>query len=384
LVYIYYFFFKKYKRKQLNKITLVQILRSPEGGIRKHVVDILENLSREHYDMVFITDRTTEDRDLNYLSTKHSVGFYDLKIIDRPGFRDIVNIVKIAFFLIGKKNMILHGHGAKGGLYARVCSLFLKCKSVYTPHGGSLHRVFGATKAFIFDSVEKLLVPFTDLFIFDSQYSRGEFQKYICNCSDKSIVNYNGVVFPQSSSRKYYAAGDEINIASFGLLRKLKGHDIVIEALALLKKKNIPFKYTIYGYGEEKENLLNQIKESDLNHSVKIRDFCSDILEEMKKYHLIIHPSRFESFGYVPVEAMSVKVPVLTSFEGGLKEVAQEPLITKTNTPFDYEKFLEGIYNGSYNLEKIALESFEEAKNKFSISLMIKVLDSSYRKLVKH
>jgi len=367
----------------LNKITLVQILRSPEGGIRKHVVDILENLSNEHYDTVFITDRTTEDRDLNYLSTKYSVEFYNLRIIDRPGFRDIVNIVKIIFFLIGKKNIILHGHGAKGGLYARVCSLFLKCKSVYTPHGGSLHRVFGLIKAFIFDSVERLLVPFTDLFIFESQYSSGEFQKYICNCSDKSIVNYNGVVFPQSSTQKNYAAGDEINIASFGLLRKLKGHDIVIEALAMIKKKNIPFKYTIYGYGEEKESLLKKIEEYDLKHLVNIRDFCNDILEEMRKYDLIIHPSRFESFGYVPVEAMSVKVPVLTSFEGGLKEVAQEPLIAKSNTPFDYEKFLEGIYYGDYNLEKIAIESFEISKKKFAISLMIKVLDSSYRKLVK-
>jgi len=51
----------------LNKITIVQILRSPEGGIRKHVVDTLENISREKFDIVLIADFSSSDRDLNYL-----------------------------------------------------------------------------------------------------------------------------------------------------------------------------------------------------------------------------------------------------------------------------------------------------------------------------
>ena len=39
---------------------------------------------------------------------------------------------------------VLHGHGAKGGAYARLAARKLKrkgsrVKAIYTPHGGSLH-----------------------------------------------------------------------------------------------------------------------------------------------------------------------------------------------------------------------------------------------------
>ena len=66
-----------------KKTTLVQILRSPEGGIRKHVVDIFENLSSEKFEKVFITDFSSCDRDLSYLVGIHNVRFFDLKISDK-------------------------------------------------------------------------------------------------------------------------------------------------------------------------------------------------------------------------------------------------------------------------------------------------------------
>lgn len=365
------------------KKTIVQILRASEGGIGKHVVDVLECLPNDCYKKIYITYINDADRSLDYLKLKHNVELVDLKIQDKPGFLDIVNIFKIYFYLKNKPNLVLHGHGAKGGLYARITSRLLGAKSVYTPHGGSLHRVYGKLKSFIYDGVERFLLSFTDKLIFESSYSANEFKKYIGNPGDKSIINYNGVSFPDFSKNVQYRPGTKINLASFGLLRHLKGHDIVIDALKILKNKGIPFSYVIYGYGERFEELQNQIKKNDLENEVKIQDYAENILKIMCEYDFVIHPSRFESFGYVPVEAMSVKVPVITSYEGGLKEVSVQDgsFIVKSNKAEEYSELLIQIYYGKYDLQKMTSLAFSEAYKKFSVHTMVKNLESIYNQL---
>ncbi len=365
------------------KITIVQILRSPEGGIRKHVVDILENLPSHSYRKIFISSFKDSDRDLSYLKNQFNVEFYDLKINDKPGFSDLVNIFKIYFFLKKEKHLILHGHGAKGGLYARICSLFLKSPSIYTPHGGSLHRVFGKMKSIIYDGVEKALIPLTHKFVFESHYSANEFKKHVGDCKEKEIVNYNGIHFPQTNKSFQYKPHTELKLASFGLLRHLKGHDIVIDALHLLDEKKIPFSYIIFGYGDQLDSLNKQISNYKLEQKIKIENYSENILQKMSEFDLIIHPSRFESFGYVPVEAMSIKVPVMTSFEGGLKEVSipNGSIIVKTNQASEYAHELQKIYNGEYDLSRMTEHAFQVASHKFSAETMVKNLDSIYQSL---
>lgn len=367
----------------MNKNTIVQILRAPEGGIRKHVVDILEHLPTENYKKIFITSFSESDRDLEYLKSKHCVIFYDLKIKDKPGFGDIVNIFKIYFYLFKEKDLILHGHGAKGGLYARICSRLLGAKSVYTPHGGSLHRVFGKIKSLIYDNVERCLIPLTDKFIFESNYSATEFKKHVGRSDGKEIINYNGVSFPEFHKPNFYIPKSELKLASFGLLRELKGHDIVIDALKILELKNIPFTYVIYGKGERLSRLNDQIEKLELTKKVRIEDYSDNILKKMCEFDIIIHPSRFESFGYVPVEAMSVKVPVITSFEGGLKEVSipNGSIIAKNNSAQEYAAELMKIYNGEYDLVKMANIAYDKAKSKFSVEVMVNNLNKIYLSL---
>ena len=367
----------------MNKVTTVQLLRSPEGGIRKHVVDILENLPADSYHKIFISSFADSDRNLDYLRSKFNVEFLNISIKDKPEFKDLLNIFKIYNYLKNKENIILHGHGAKGGVYARICSLLLRCPTLYTPHGGSLHRVFGKFKSLIYDTIERMLIPLTDKFVFESKYSANEFKKYVGNFSQKEVINYNGVSFPDSSKTEVYKSGDTMKLASFGLLRQLKGHDIVIDALALLAKEGIDFTYTIYGYGQEYENLMLKIRNYKLEDKVRIEKYTDDILARMSECDVVIHPSRFESFGYVPVEAMSIKIPVITSFEGGLKEVAVDggSFICKSNTAEEYASIIRRIFKGDHDLVNIVEHAYKSSKQKFSVEVMVRELDSIYRKL---
>lgn len=356
---------------------VVQILRAPIGGIRKHVFDILESLSSKDIQQVFITNANDTDADLpNYKNLKT----YNFKIKDQPELQDLDNIFQIYKVLKSYKVSVIHGHGAKGGIYARILSFVLGAKCVYTPHGGSLHRVHGKFKNKIYDLIELIFMPFTDVYLFESKYSRNEFTNNVCDAKDKSIINYNGVDVPEMKSPKFYSAGEKINLASFGLLRHLKGHDIAIEACAILAREKIPFQYTIYGRGEEEVALLALIEKLGLQNLISIKDYSGNVLEEMLKFDFIIHPSRFESFGYVPVEAMSLGVPVIVSAEGGLKEVVdnESGYISADNSPASYFQIIYSLYQGDSSLPVKIENGYMKVKEKFSKSKMLKKIEEIY------
>ncbi len=356
---------------------VVQILRAPIGGIRKHVFDILESLSTKDVQQVFITN--TSDTDAK-LPTYANLKIYNIAINDKPELKDLLNLIK-AYKILKQYNVTaIHGHGAKGGIYARALSFLLRSKCIYTPHGGSLHRVYGKLKNKIYDLIEFCLVPFTDVYLFESKYSCNEFTKNICDPKGKSIVNYNGVDIPEKKALKIYRAGEILNIASFGLLRELKGHDIAIRACAMLAHGKIPFEYTIYGRGEEKDALLTLIKELGLANSVFIKDYAVNVLDEMLKYDFVIHPSRFESFGYVPAEAMSLGIPVISSAEGGLKEVVDEECgyVAKINEPETYFLILKKLYEGDPDLNRKIDRASSKVATRFSKSTMLKKIAEIY------
>ncbi len=356
---------------------VVQILRAPIGGIRKHVFDILESFSAKDAQQIFITNTTDTDAELpKYANLKT----YNIAINDRPELRDLGNIFQIYKILKQYDVDVIHGHGAKGGIYARVLAFFLGAKCIYTPHGGSLHRVYGKLKNKIYDLIELVFMPLTDVYLFESKYSRNEFTANIGDAKTKSIVNYNGVDIPTIKAVKIYKAGEKLKLASFGLLRHLKGHDIAIATCAMLAQENIPFEYVIYGRGEEEGALLALIEKFHLQDSVRIKDYSGNVLDEMLKFDFIIHPSRFESFGYVPVEAMSLGIPVIVSAEGGLKEVVDQEsgYVAVDNKAETYFTILKKIYAGDQDLEKKIQSASLKVERLFSKSAMLKKITEIY------
>ena len=100
----------------------------------------------------------------------------------------------------------------------------------------------------------------------------------------------------------------------------------------------------------------------------------------MLNYDFIIHPSRFESFGYVPVEAMALKIPVIVSSVGGLKEVVEEDsgYISYDNSPESYFLILKHLYEGDPDLQKKIDCAFSRVKKEFSKETMLKKIEDIF------
>ncbi len=71
---------------------------------------------------------------------------------------------------------VVHGHGAKGGAYARLTGRPGAIR-VYTPHGGSLHFSWASPTGMVYLTLERMLMRRTDLFLFESEFGRTTFTR---------------------------------------------------------------------------------------------------------------------------------------------------------------------------------------------------------------
>lgn len=311
----------------MQKIKVLQVVGDPVGGIRKHVHDILDGMNDE-FDFVYVSSKNGDKTFYSEIGsiTKNIEQHYELHISKKPAITDIRNIITI-YKLIKQHNIsVVHGHGAKGGLYARLAGRLAGCKVIYTPHGGVVHNMFNPLLDRIYKFVEKYLCRFTDLLIFESHYTANSFDdKFGCK-KVKVLVNYNGIKIPTTQSiQPNKMIGSLVKrIGVFGMMREEKGQDLAFDAVKRLIKDGINIELHFFGDGPLKEILESQCKKEKLTESIFFHGEVSNVYENMMNMDFVLIPSRFESFGYVAVEALSLKKSLICSNRGGLSEIAND------------------------------------------------------------
>src|SRR5690606_11015904 len=88
---------------------------------------------------------------------------------------------------------VLHGHGAKGGLHARLAKAGTRRAALYTPHGGVLHFAPRSPSGLLFQNFERLVMPLSDAVIFESHLAREAFLRLIGRPPCPAPVIHNGL-----------------------------------------------------------------------------------------------------------------------------------------------------------------------------------------------
>lgn len=137
-----------------------------------------------------------------------------------------------------------------------------------------------------------------------------------------------------------------------GRLTRWKGHNVLIDALAKLNRKDI-FCVIIgsdQGRHEYRAELENRIEEKSLRGRVRIVDHCDDMPAAYMLATVVVSASTDpEGFGRVPVEAQAMGRPVIATDHGGAKETVLPGQTGWLTTPGD-EAALAGAIENALNL----------------------------------
>jgi hypothetical protein len=121
-------------------LRILHIMRAPVGGLFRHVIDLARAQTARGHSVGIIADSTTGSKTaadtLANLNTTLAFGVTRVPMSRQLGPRDMSALAHVKKRARETDADWLHGHGAKGGAYARLAGG--RALTAYTPHGGSL------------------------------------------------------------------------------------------------------------------------------------------------------------------------------------------------------------------------------------------------------
>jgi glycosyltransferase involved in cell wall biosynthesis len=303
-------------------LRILHAVRAPVGGIFRHFLDLANGQAERGHQVGLITDSLTGGERaadaLAEIAPRMKLGVHRLAIRREPHATDMLAWRRFMRLVQSIAPDVLHGHGAKAGAFVRMKAASNDTLRVYTPHGGSLHYPLGTLKGAMFSRVERALMNRTDLFLFESAFARDTYQRTIGAPAGLVRCVFNGVTAEEFDP--VVKAADATDVVYVGEFRHIKGADLLVDAVARLRRDGRPITLTLAGDGEETETIKAQIQRLGVGDAVR---FIGHVKARygFSKGSLLVVPSRGDSMPYVVIEAAAAGIPMVAARIGGIPEI---------------------------------------------------------------
>ena len=124
----------------------------------------------------------------------------------------------------------------------------------------------------------------------------------------KTVVIPNSLPFYPS----YGSSCENKQVIFVGRLNEQKGLEYLIDTWAKVNRKHPDWVLHMYGEGEQKQMLLQMIKEAGLERAVIVHQPTPRIMEKYLESSVFLLTSRFEGLPMVLIEAMACGLPVVS------------------------------------------------------------------------
>ena len=356
------------------------------GGMSVYVQQISKYLSENHNVTVVTGEKADSFTDKN------------LEFISLDIFESELNVEDKEIYLQEFKNKlvdsldlnsfdVIHAHYWLSGLVAKEISNQLNIPFIFTSHSLGIF-LDGYNKERV--DCEKIVMTATNLVTASSVFETmliADTYKIDENKIKKITPGVDRKIFiPDLSVEK------ENIILSIGRIQEQKGQLQTIEFLNNFKKIQNDFKCYFVGgpsgkHGNEYLHELKQtIKDFNLDKHVEFLGDLpqTEIIELFKKAKLLIHTSKFETFGLVAIEANAMGVPVLTINNGSLMEIIENNkngYLSENLIDSNVNNFVNNLLNNVTKYEETHLSCIEKSK-KYDWMKTANELESLYQQLV--
>ena len=167
---------------------------------------------------------------------------------------------------------------------------------------------------------------------------------------DFEIVHYG--IAADGAATPY--AGAEARLLCIGRLIPIKGHLVLLRALAQARARVPGVTLDLAGRGPLEPALKSYVRELGLEGAVRFLGFVSPVQKAVEDAAIVVVPSLGEGFGMVALEAMERARPVVASSVGGLPEIVADGETGLVVPPADADALAEAMVDLAGDLSRAA------------------------------
>lgn len=359
------------------------------GGAETHVLEIAKELIKKGHEVEVFTSDLTRDGKIELPEEAYQgIKIRRFKTWFKMG--DFASFFPGVFKGIKKSDAdIFHVHAYRHPFNFIVNSTDKPC--LLTPHWPNypkgLRKWYADIMISLFDKFfgSYLLNKFDKLLMVSGNESEWFIKKFNIdkskfeltpNCIPKNYLNLRNKT---RFKKKYDIRNNEIMILSLSRLHKSKGLDQVIKV-----SKHFPdIKFFIAGEGEYKQELQNLISELNIKNVIFTGSLTEeDKLEAYAAADIFIHPSHFEAFGIVILEAMSQGCAVIASNKGGMPWVVDKAGLLFEDNDLDDLKIKLGLLVRDKKLRNNLSRLGRERARNFTWDKIANKIERVYKELL--
>lgn len=188
----------------------------------------------------------------------------------------------------------------------------------------------------------------------------------------------------KSCHRRNFAAPNEKILIHISNFRKVKRVEDVLRTFDIVRKK-VPSKLILVGDGPERPHIDKLCRELDTCNDIISVGKIANPKEVLAVSDVFILPSETESFGLAALEAMAMKVPVISTNTGGIPELNIHGKTGFMSAVGDYEDMAKNtitLLSDESMLSQFKENAFEQAK-KFDIDFILPQYEKLYEEVIK-
>lgn len=378
----------------MRKIKVLHIAQS-NGGVAEYLKMLFKYIDKNFYEFDLLCSKQYEADERNFKNLGYKISMIEMgrKISLRKDFKSVLKIIR---YIKNINPDIIHLHSSKAGALGRIALnlgiitfQFKKIPVLYNPHGWAFDMDTSKLKKNFYILLEKIGALVTDKVIVISNYEKkAALKNKICR-DEKLKVILNGIDFERYSIKydrnvqldKLNIKNDSFIIGMVGRLTEQKSPQTFIKIAKEIKKKNVNAYFILVGDGELKADLVQQIKEYNLQDCTLITGWTDEVPRFISSFDIAILTSKWEGFGLVIAEYMAMSKPIVASGVGGILDIITDNYNGLLASTGSVEEFVENITKLIENPEigiRLSNDGYKFAKEKLDVIRVVNEHEQIY------
>jgi len=357
------------------------------AGSENHLLTVLPQLRQYGYEPTMLVLADSEDRPESFIEKMQGAGI-PTKVMSMWGDLDPLLLPRLVRFIRQDNYNIVHTHLLHADLYGTLAARMVGVKFVIsTRHNDDTFRqLYPLRKCLAW------VTRYTDRVICISDRVRDFSEKVEETPRDKITVIHYGVnpslIVGDASWRQQLGWGDDVPV--LGIVARLteqKGHTTVLKAMPKVLQQFPKTRLVVVGDGKLRAQLHQEAVQLGISDNIHFLGYRENAAAMMSGFDLFVHPSRWEGFGLVFLEAMAASLPIVATQVSAIPEIVRHGetgLLVPVDDVPALSRAICTLLADRCLAQRMGQAGYCQLEKHFTVSVMVDRTCAVYQSLLSH